>query len=361
VNADCLKLTTYFGERHRTDRGLVADELLGLYGRRMVQVSLLVRGVEGFGRKHQVRTDRLLTLSEDLPVVSVAVDTRERISALLDELLAIKRHGLVTLERARLLIDDIDAVALPEDLEEATKLTIYVGRQEQVQREPAFLAVCELLHRRRIAGATVLLGVDGTLRGQRERARFFGRNANVPMMIIAIGSGERIGAVLPELAGLLPQPLFTLERVRVLKRDGELLSRPREIAATDPSGLPVWQKLMVYTSEQAKYGGSPIHVALVRALREHGAAGATSLRGIWGFHGEHSPHGDRLLQIRRHVPVVTIVIDSPDRIGRTFDVIDELTRDTGLVTGELVPAAVEIQAGSVAGPLRLARTDRFRA
>ncbi len=360
MNADCLKLTTYFGERHRTDGGLVADELLGLYGRRMVQVSLLVRGVEGFGRKHHVRTDRLLTLSEDLPVVSVAVDTRERISALLDELLAIKRHGLVTLERARLLIEDVDAVVLPEDLEEATKLTIYVGRQEQVQREPAFLAVCELLHRRRIAGATVLLGVDGTLRGQRERARFFGRNANVPLMIIAIGSGERIGAVLPELAGLLAQPLFTLERVRVLKRDGELLSRPREIAATDPSGLPVWQKLMVYTSEQAKYRGSPIHVALVRALREHGAAGATSLRGIWGFHGEHAPHGDRLLQIRRHVPVITIVIDSPDRIGRAFEVIDELTHETGLVTGELVPAAAEIQGGSVAGPLRLARTDRFR-
>ncbi len=360
MNADCVKLTTYFGERHRTERGLVADELLDLYGRRAVQVSLLLRGAEGFGRKHHLRTDRLLTLSEDLPIVSVALDTRARIEALLDELMSIKRHGLVTLERARLLVQDSAAADVPEELDEATKLTIYVGRQERAQREPAFTAICELLHRRGIAGATVLLGVDGTLRGQRERARFFGRNANVPLMIIAVGSGSRIAAVLPELAALLTRPLFTLERVQVLKRDGELLSRPREIAPTDPSGLPVWQKLMVYTSEQAKYRGSPVHVALVRALREERAAGATSLRGIWGFHGDHAPHGDRLLQIRRHVPVVTIVIDSPHRIGRAFDVIDQVTCDTGLVTGELVPAAADVQEAASVRPLRLARTDPFR-
>ena len=85
---------------------------------------------------------------------------------------------------------------LPEELHEATKLTIYVGRQERVYRVPAFVAVCDLLHRRGVAGATVLLGVDGTAHGQRQRARFFARNADVPMMIIAVGSGraDRPGA-----------------------------------------------------------------------------------------------------------------------------------------------------------------------
>ena len=51
-----------------------------------------------------------------------------------------------------------------------------------------------------------------------ERARFLAANANVPMMIIAVGSGERIGRVLPELGALLRRPLITLERVRVCKR-----------------------------------------------------------------------------------------------------------------------------------------------
>ena len=356
MNNDCLKLTTYFGERHRTDDQFVADALLDLYGRKEVEVSVMLRGAEGFGLKHHLRTDRLLTLSEDLPLVSVAVDTRARIENLLGEVTSIKRHGLITLERSRMLTGEVGAVALPEELHEATKLTIYVGRQEQIGGAPAFVAVCDLLHRRGIAGATVLLGVDGTAHGVRQRARFFGRNAEVPMMIIAIGAGTEIARVLPELGGVLPRPLLTLERVRVCKRDGQLLSPPRALPATDEQGLAMWQKLMVYASEQARHGRSPLHVALVRRLRESGASGATCLRGVWGFHGDHPPHGDRLLQLRRHVPVVTILVDTPERIAESFQTVDELTDESGLVTSEMVPAMASLSEGErQRGGLRLAR------
>ena len=356
MNNDCLKLTTYFGERHRTDDQFVADALLDLYGRREVEVSVMLRGAEGFGLKHHLRTDRLLTLSEDLPLVSVAVDTRTRIENLLDEVLSIKRHGLVTLERARMLVGDITPVTLPEELHEATKLTIYVGRQEQISGTPAFIAICELLHRRGIAGASALLGVDGTAHGVRQRARFFGRNAEVPMMIIAVGAGDQIARVLPELGTLLARPLLTLERVRVCKRDGQLLAPPSPIPTTDEQGLAMWQKLMIYASEQARHGRTPLHVALVRRLRESGASGATCLRGVWGFHGEHPPHGDRLLQLRRHVPVVTIIVDTPERIAESFEIVDELTDQAGLVTSEIVPALASLSEGQrQRGGLRLAR------
>jgi PII-like signaling protein len=356
VNSDCLKLTTYFGERHRTDEKFVADALLDLYGRKEIEVSVMLRGAEGFGLGHHLRTDRILTLSEDLPLVSVAVDTRARIENLLDEVVSIKRHGLITLERARMLTGEVGSVALPEELHEATKLTIYVGRQEQISGVPAFVAVCDLLHRRAVAGATALLGVDGTAHGVRQRARFFGRNAEVPMMIIAVGGGEQIARVLPELGGMLARPLLTLERVRVCKRDGQLLSPPRELPATDERGLAMWQKLMVYGSEQARHGRSPLHVALVRRLRESGASGATCLRGVWGFHGDHPPHGDRLLQLRRHVPVVTILVDTPERIAESFKIVDELTGEAGLVTSEMVPAMASISEGRrQRGGLRLAR------
>ena len=131
------------------------------------------------------------------------------------------------------------------------------------------------------------------------------------MMIIAVGSGEQIARLVPELGGLPRRPLLTLERVRVRRRDGHLLSPPSPLPATDEPGLPVWQKLMVCASEQARHGRSPLHVALGRRLREGRASGATCLRGIWGFHGDHPPHGDRPLQLRRHVPVVTIIVDTP--------------------------------------------------
>jgi PII-like signaling protein len=356
VNEDCLKLTTYFGERDRTEHHLLADELLDLYGRHGVQSSVLLRGIAGFGIKHHFHTDRLLTLSEDLPVVSVAVDTRERIDALLPEVLAIKRRGLLTLERARLLSGEIKAPELPEELGGATKLTIYVGRQERVHRTAAFVAICDLLHRRGISGATVMLGVDGTSHGQRVRARFFARNAEVPMMIISVGPGEQIASALPELGSLLQRPLLTLERVRVCKRDGQLIARPHELPGTDEHGLAMWQKLMIHTSESAMYERQPLHRALVRRLRASNVVGATSLRGVWGFHGDHAPHGDKLLQVRRHVPVLTIVVDRPDRIAEAFPIVDEITRERGLVTSEMVPAATAMtEQKRNSGGVRLAR------
>jgi len=316
------KLTSYFGERQRSGGAFVADALLELYGRHEIAASILLRGTEGFGLKHHLRTDRSLSLSEDLPLVAVAVDTRPRIEAVLGPARALTPAGLVTVEGARLLADT--AVVGPD---EATKLTVYLGRQERVYRVPAFVAVCDLLHRRGIDGATALLGVDGTAHGRRQRAAFFSRNAEVPMMIIAVGAGEQIGRALPELGALLRRPLLTLERVRVCKRDGRSLALP--------GGGP-WLKLMVYTSETVRYQGQPVHRAIVRRLRSAGLSGATTLRGIWGFHGDHAPHGDRLLQLGRHVPTVTVVIDTPERIAGAYGIIDELTSERGLVTCETI-------------------------
>ncbi len=232
-----------------------------------------------------------------------------------------------------------------------------MGRRERINGAPAFAAICELLHRQGIAGATVLLGVDGTRGGRRYRAGFFSRNADVPTVIVAVGSGERISAALPELGSLLSEPLLALERVRVCKRDGQLLATPHELPASDERGLELWQKLTVYCSQSATHDGHPLNLQLIRRLREADAAGATSLRGIWGFHGDHAPHGDRLLRIRRHVPVVTIAIDTPERISRAFEIVDELTTEHGLVTSEMVPALSAMSTTETRGGLRLARHD----
>jgi PII-like signaling protein len=345
VSDETLKLTTYFGERDRAGGAFLADALVELYARHRLRASLVMRGVGGFGVKHHLHTDRLLTLSEDLPMVSVAVDERARIEGALGEVVALSGDGLITLERT--------AVG-PISGQDATKLTVYVGRGERVEGRPAHVAVVDVLHRHGVAGASVLLGVDGTVRGERRRARFLAANAQVPMMIIAIGDAEPIAAALAQLRTLLDDPLVTLERVRVCKRDGATVEPPQVATATDPSGLAVWQKMMVYCGEQSRHGDEPLASALIRALRRAGAAGATALRGVWGYHGDHAPHGDRLLQLRRRVPVVTVIVDTPEQIARWFAIVDELTDETGLVTMEQVPAMRAVGPGVARGGLRLA-------
>jgi PII-like signaling protein len=95
-----------------------------------------------------------------------------------------------------------------------------------------------------------------------------------------------------------------------------------------------------------------VHRAIVQRLRSAGLSGATTLLGIWGFHGDHAPHGDRLLQLGRHVPAVTIVIDTPERIAGAYSIIDELTSERGLVTCETISCLDEAGPRAAGPPWR---------
>jgi PII-like signaling protein len=339
VNADGAKLTSWFGEHDRAGGRLLADALLGLSARHGVHTSCLLRGVEGFA-KHRLQSERLLTLSEDLPLVAIAVGARAEVERLGEEVAALQRTGLLTCEPVRLLdgaaAADADLAGEPEG--DDVKLTVHLAREQRADRGPAHRAVVAALHDAGVAGATVLLGVDGTLGGVRARARFVARNARVPLLVMSVGERARIAAALPRLAALAPGALMTLEPVRVCKRDGVRLAMPPAPPREDDGEIERWQQLTVYASEQSRHDGETLHTALVRRLRAEGAAGATALRGVWGYHGAHAPHGDRFWSVRRRVPVVTTVVDRPQAAVRWFELIDACTQQTGLVTSELVSA-----------------------
>ena len=358
VNEPGLKLTTYFGERQRTVGGggrprFLADALLDVFDTREIATSVMLRGIASFGPRHVLRTDESLSLSEDPPVAITAVDVESKIGGLADDVVAMTGRGLVTLERVRFVGGDAEF-----GTGDAVKLTVYVGRQERIGGLPAPRAVCDLLHRQGFSGGAVFLGVDGTAHGERYRAAFFSRNVNVPLMIVAVGTAVQVSATVAELGALAPRALLTVERVRLCKRGGELFDRPHRLPDTDEHGRPLWQKLIVHTSEATTQSGVPIHRALVHRLLESGTArGATVLRGIWGFHGDHKPHGDKLFQLTRRMPVVTIIIDTPEWIARSFDIVHELTAEHGLVTSEMVPAVVSIDGPDRKGDGSLARHD----
>jgi PII-like signaling protein len=111
---------------------------------------------------------------------------------------------------------------------------------------------------------------------------------------------------------------------------------------------------MVHADHDARHAGWPLYVEIVRRLRQAEASGATVLRGIWGYYGDRPPQGDKLLSLRRHVPMSTIVVDTPTRTRRWFEIIDELTDETGAVTSELVPPFRARGTWGEAGGLRLA-------
>jgi PII-like signaling protein len=342
-----IKLTTYFSERDRSGDRFLADALFDVYERHRMRTSVLLRGVEGFGQHQRLQTDRSLSLSENLPAVSVAVDTRERIEGALDDVLAVVGHGMISLERAGLAHgEEIPRLELPRDQHHAVKLTLYGDRALRAGGQTGYVRAVEALRRAGAAGTSVLLGVDGTLHGRRRRARFFARNGDVPLMMMAVGDGDALAPALGELSALVGDAVATVERVQVCKLDGNTISEPRAVPERDASGLPIWQKVMIH-------GPHSIYHGLVHRLREAGAAGATVLRGVRGFYGDGEPFADRFLSLRRGVPVVVVVVDRPAGVPAWWPVVDAATREAGLVTSELVPACHAL-AGAARPDLRLA-------
>jgi PII-like signaling protein len=63
----------------------------------------VLRGIEGFGASHHVHTTRLLSMSEDLPIVIVLVDDSDHIERFARELDDLIIEGLV-------VIDDVDVI-----------------------------------------------------------------------------------------------------------------------------------------------------------------------------------------------------------------------------------------------------------
>jgi uncharacterized protein len=64
----------------------------------------VLRGVAGFGAASVMHTDKVLRLSLDLPLIIEVVETEEAIQAVLPDLDEMIGGGLITLERARVIL-----------------------------------------------------------------------------------------------------------------------------------------------------------------------------------------------------------------------------------------------------------------
>lgn len=64
----------------------------------------VLRGVAGFGGSSVIHTDKILRLSQDLPIVVEAVEATEKIEALLPRLDEMIGGGLITLEKVRVIL-----------------------------------------------------------------------------------------------------------------------------------------------------------------------------------------------------------------------------------------------------------------
>jgi PII-like signaling protein len=97
------RLTVYVGESDLHHHKPLYVEIVHRAHAAGLAGATVLRGIEGFGASRHVHTTRILSLTEDLPVVVVIVDASERVERFAMELEELVTEGLV-------VIDDVQVV-----------------------------------------------------------------------------------------------------------------------------------------------------------------------------------------------------------------------------------------------------------
>jgi uncharacterized protein len=98
IDGPALRLTIFIGESDRWHHRPLYTEIVHRAHSAGLAGASVLRGIEGYGASSRIHTNRLLSLSEDLPIVVVIVDAEERVRAFLPQLDELVTEGLVTLD-----------------------------------------------------------------------------------------------------------------------------------------------------------------------------------------------------------------------------------------------------------------------
>jgi PII-like signaling protein len=94
----------HIGERDKHNGKALYQEIVELLRRKHFAGATVLRAIMGFGASSRVHSDRFLELSVDLPIVIECVETQENIESVLPALDSMIGGGLITLERAQVIM-----------------------------------------------------------------------------------------------------------------------------------------------------------------------------------------------------------------------------------------------------------------
>jgi uncharacterized protein len=101
LNGRARRLTIFIGDTDQHHHRPLSTEIVHRAHERGLAGASVFHGVEGYGASSRIHTSRILSLSDDLPVAIVIIDTEEKIDGFLPVLDELIEEGLV-------IVDDVE-------------------------------------------------------------------------------------------------------------------------------------------------------------------------------------------------------------------------------------------------------------
>jgi hypothetical protein len=104
IPADGKLLRIFIGEADKWKGEPLYQAIVHLAKKEGMAGATAIKGFMGFGCRSHMHTAKILRLSEDLPIIIEIVDSEEKINLFLPRLDEMVREGLITLEKANVVM-----------------------------------------------------------------------------------------------------------------------------------------------------------------------------------------------------------------------------------------------------------------
>jgi uncharacterized protein len=208
-----------------------------------LQGATVLKGFFGLRPEGSVLEEHTWSISQELPVIVEVVDEPARIEALLAKVEPVFREGVITLERAHVVLHrpgprlarrfasvrsiignvttsaaaGVRTMKVPEN---GVLLRIFIGESDREPGgdRPLYEAIVRKAREAHLAGATVLRGPMGFGRHSRvHTAKLLELSTDLPVVIEIVDAEDKVDAFLPTVDALVTEGLVTLEAVRIVR------------------------------------------------------------------------------------------------------------------------------------------------
>jgi PII-like signaling protein len=208
-----------------------------------LQGATVLKGFYGLRHDGALLEERSWSLSQALPVIVEVVDEPARIDALLAKVEPVFREGVITLERAHVVLyragpRDVTRLLTGRNIvgtvatsaaagvhtmkvpDNGVLLRIFIGESDKEPGggRPLYEAIVRKAREAHLAGATVLRGPMGFGRHSRvHTAKLLELSTDLPIVIEIVDAEDKVDAFLPTVDELVTEGLVTLEAVRIVR------------------------------------------------------------------------------------------------------------------------------------------------
>ena len=200
------------------------------------------RGILGLGSTGLLRPSTW-SVVEHVPILVEIVDSAERITDFVEDTVAgLMTHGLVTLERAHVMMyrqrrADPPATGLSlggllkplstvprvrtgghmKVNQDGVLLRVFIGESDAFDGRPLYEAIVQRARELGLAGATVLRGTEGFgANSVVHKARLLEMSSDLPIVIEIVDTEPKVRSLLPHLETMVTEGMITMEYVTIL-------------------------------------------------------------------------------------------------------------------------------------------------